>query len=389
MLQCPHKQKGKKPAINIITVEVPEVTTRSKAKTAEWEEKDEIRKAVQEWVTKANAVNIERMLQDVTLATTDAVTPSDIDPIWQALADCPITLTMSKLLSLVSQFRKAMESSLQIPHKVIPSYFTEPTHGPTIIDYYNPAIKVLVQGTEITGCVVVGGSGVNVISKATCTNLGITSWENFPFWLRMADTRSVRPLGLLRKLSVIIGGHLFEILAVVQALEFPRVYPLLLGRPWLRSANIKQNWQHNHLSFRKVHAKVGVPMEEITPAPKEISPLYAEENHMLEGLEDKELERYLDENPRIVPLFEIDVGETAESYASPIRTTGHDDEPGEDAIAELCRTKEAFEREMEISRRVAATELEEINVGRKDDLRNISIDQNLPPTTRTTMIALL
>ena len=39
--------------------------------------------------------------------------------------------------------------------------------------------------------------------------------------------------------------------------------------------------------------------------------------------------RYLDENPGIVPLFEIDVGETTESYASPIKITGHDDEPGE------------------------------------------------------------
>ena len=130
-------------------------------------------------------------------------------------------------------------------------------------------------------------------------------------------------------------------------------------------------------------------MEESAPAPKEIFPLYAEEIHMLEGLEDEELERYLDENPRIVTLFETHIDETTESYASPVKTTGHDDEPDEDAIAELRRAQEAFEREMEISRRVAATELEEINVGRKDDLRNISIDQNLPPTTRTTMIALL
>ena len=74
-----------------------------------------------------------------------------------------------------------------------------------------------------------GGSSVNVINKATGNNLGITSWENCPFCLRMADTRSVRPLGLLRKLSVIIGGHLFEILAVVLALEAPGPYPLLLG----------------------------------------------------------------------------------------------------------------------------------------------------------------
>ena len=43
-------------------------------------------------------------------------------------------------------------------------------------------------------------------------------------------------------------------------------------------------------------------------APKAMSPLYIEEIHMLEGLEDEELERYLDKNPRIV--FKIDVVET-------------------------------------------------------------------------------
>ena len=76
-------------------------------------------------------------------------------------------------------------------------------------------------------------------------------------------------------------------------------------------------------------------MQESAPAPNEISPLYAQEIHMLEGLEDKELERYLDGNPRIVPLFEIDVGEIAESYASPIEATTHDDKPNANAIVEL------------------------------------------------------
>ena len=346
--QCPHKHKGKQPAVNIITADVQQVTTRSKAKTAEWEEQDGIRKAAQEWVTKANAANIERMRQESTSDTPEIKNTVEADPIWEALADCPITLTMSKLLNLVPRFRQAMEARLQAPHKTIPTLFTETNLGPTIIDHRSPVIKVLVHGTEIQGCAIDGGSGVNVISKATCTTLGITSWENDPFWLRMADTRSVRPLGLLRKLSIVIGGHLFEISAVVLSLESSRAYPLLLGRPRLHSANIKQNWQHNNLSFRRGRTKVRVPMEENATIPKDISPLYAEEIHMLEGLEDEELERYLDENPRIVPLFEIDVRGTADSYASPMGSTGHDDEPGEEALAELQRAQEAFEREMEI-----------------------------------------
>ena len=61
--QCPHKQKGKQPAVNIITTNVQQVTTRSKAKTTEWEEQDNIRKAAQEWVAKANIANVEQMQQ--------------------------------------------------------------------------------------------------------------------------------------------------------------------------------------------------------------------------------------------------------------------------------------------------------------------------------------
>ena len=87
-------------------------------------------------------------------------------------------------------------------------------------------------------------------------------------------------------------------------------------------------------------------MQESTPALKAMTPLYATEIHMLEGLKDEELERYLGENPRIVRLFEIVVGRTMETYASLGANAAHDVEPSEEAIAELHRTQDAFEREM-------------------------------------------
>ena len=106
-----------------------------------------------------------------------------------------------------------------------------------MIDHHNPVIKVIVQGEEILECIIDGGSGVNVISKATCNRLGIANWEAHPFWLRMA----VQPLGLLHKLVIVIGRHMIEISAVVLALDAPGEYPILLGRPWLCSVSIKQN----------------------------------------------------------------------------------------------------------------------------------------------------
>ena len=104
----------------------------------------------------------------------------------------------------------------------------------------NPSIKVIVHGQEIEGAIVDGGSGVNVINKTTCDKLGITKWEACLLWLRMADTSTIRPIGLLWQLDVVLGGHTFQISAVVLHLEAPGAYPLLSGRPWLKTANIKQ-----------------------------------------------------------------------------------------------------------------------------------------------------
>ena len=69
--------------------------------------------------------------------------------------------------------------------------FVESSPGPTVVDHHNLTIKVVLQGEEISGCIVDGGSSVNVISKAICNCLGTKEWEVCPFWLCMADTRSV------------------------------------------------------------------------------------------------------------------------------------------------------------------------------------------------------
>ena len=78
----------------------------------------------------------------------------------------------------------------------------------------------------------------------------------------MADTSIVRPLGLIRQLDIVIGGHTFQISAVVLHLDAPGAYPLLLGKPCVKTTNIKQNWQKNILTFRKGNSKIWVSMKE-------------------------------------------------------------------------------------------------------------------------------
>ena len=64
---------------------------------------------------------------------------------------------------------------------------------------------------------------------------------------------------------------------------------------------------------------------------------------MLEGLDETELEAYLNENPRIVPLFEIDVLETANGYVTSATPNGEAYEPDPELVLELSRACDALD----------------------------------------------
>ena len=89
------------------------------------------------------------------------------------------------------------------------------------MDEQSPSIKVIIRGQEVARTIVDGGSGVNVINNTTCDKLEFTKWDACSFWLRMADTSTIRPLGLIRQLNVILGGHTFQISIVVLHMEAP------------------------------------------------------------------------------------------------------------------------------------------------------------------------
>ena len=75
------------------------------------------------------------MWQESTPTTTTEDVVQEANPIWQALAYCPITLRMSKLLNLVPRVRQAMETRLQTPQVTIQANFAESTAGSAIIDH--------------------------------------------------------------------------------------------------------------------------------------------------------------------------------------------------------------------------------------------------------------
>ena len=69
-------------------------------------------------------------------------------------------------------------------------------------------------------------------------------------------------VGLIRHLDFVLKGHTFTISTIVLSLDAPSAYLIMLGWSWLRTANIKQNWQGNIIYFHRGKTKIYVPIEE-------------------------------------------------------------------------------------------------------------------------------
>ena len=71
-------------------------------------------------------------------------------------------------------------------------------------------------------------------------------------------------------------------------LEALGAYPLLLGRPWLKIANIKQNGNQNLLTFQKGKNKIQVPTQSKISTSRQCLPSHSEAVNMMEGLDEVE-----------------------------------------------------------------------------------------------------
>ena len=100
------------------------------------------------------------------------------------------------------------------------------------------------------------------------------------------------------------------------------------------------------ISFRPGKTKVRLITEERISTPQNTTPLYAEGVHMLDGFADEEVDHFLEEHPKIVPLFEIDVI-TAIGSSIAKAATGeilNQSDPDPTTITKLRHTQDAFER---------------------------------------------
>jgi hypothetical protein len=101
---------------------------------------------------------------------TDATEPagSEVDPDISDLAGIQVTMTLEQLLQLVPRFREGIRRTLggTTPPSAPAVQLTEVDER--IMDCECPSMEAIVGGQKVIGILIDGGSGVNVMSMATC-----------------------------------------------------------------------------------------------------------------------------------------------------------------------------------------------------------------------------
>ncbi|KAL3685683.1 hypothetical protein R1sor_003705 [Riccia sorocarpa] len=106
-----------------------------------------------------------------------------------------------------------------------------------------PVLQVHIKGMRLPNILIDGGSGANVISAELYTKFKDVALHPAPFNLKMAYQRRVLPLGMVKDLPIRIKDMTFNIDDVVFPMEQTKSQvPMILGRPWLRHHNVRQEW---------------------------------------------------------------------------------------------------------------------------------------------------
>ena len=156
------------------------------------------------------------------------------------------TISMKQLLAVAPECRATLNSALiRRRHRV------KEVHEVAVnLDPGTPMVDVTIRGILIPKAQVDGGSSVNLMTKETMELLGLTGLMPTKILLKMADQHSVRPLGILKNIVTKVGEHIHSVHYVV--FHIPNAlssYAILLGRPWLFDAKVRDDWGKRTLTI--------------------------------------------------------------------------------------------------------------------------------------------
>ncbi|KAH7438544.1 hypothetical protein KP509_04G019600 [Ceratopteris richardii] len=120
----------------------------------------------------------------------------------------------------------------------------------TQIDSNAPAVTVEIKGYAVPGAQLDSGAAVNLMTEFMMKALGLNHMEETPMSLRMADQTQVKPAGLLKNVSTVVGGLEFKVdYLIVRPRTSEATFSILLGRPWLVQAECVHDWRTGFISI--------------------------------------------------------------------------------------------------------------------------------------------
>ncbi|KAH7437914.1 hypothetical protein KP509_05G095200 [Ceratopteris richardii] len=103
---------------------------------------------------------------------------------------------------------------------------------------------IQIKGYAVPGAQLDSGAAVNLMTEFMMKALGLNHMEETPMSLRMADQTQVKPAGLLKNVSTVVGGLEFKVdYLIVRPRTSEATFSILLGRPWLVQAKCVHDWR--------------------------------------------------------------------------------------------------------------------------------------------------
>ncbi|KAH7422077.1 hypothetical protein KP509_13G089400 [Ceratopteris richardii] len=177
--------------------------------------------------------------------------------IVKLLADTEVTLNIGTLLKCSPAYRKQFYNEyIKKPRKdqdkkrqdkevqgIIQSITTQ-------IDSNAPAVTVEIKGYAVPGSQLDSGVVVNLMTEYMMKALGLDHMEETPMSLRMADQTQVKPAGLLKNVSTVVGGLELKVdYLIVRPRTSEATFSILLGRPWLVQAECVHDWRTGFITI--------------------------------------------------------------------------------------------------------------------------------------------
>ena len=122
-------------------------------------------------------------------------------------------------------------------------------------------MDVVIDGIVLRGVQLDRGSNVNLMNLDTMTSLQLIGLQDTKLMLPMADQSKIKPMGILPSVKTTIAGNSYWIDYIIFQPNSPHAsYPILFGRPWLKEAKAKQDWDKGLLTLGSGTRKITLGM---------------------------------------------------------------------------------------------------------------------------------